>query len=350
MINFFKILSINIIIFIFGIIIIELLFGTWLKNSNYSNLLIPRQQTNIINSFPYDYNTLGIYSRDKNGFRANQYDLNKINILILGGSTTEEREVDDNAIWTKIFEKNLNKNYKVLNAGIGGQTSYGHRSMFNMWLNKHTDLNPDFIIVYLGINDALFFIESLSSKNKLYEGRFLNSSNRDTLVSVDFLQRSKQYFKNNSVFHSLYLIIKGNYISNKYKISYNSKPTIFNPYYQKAPLNIINNDKDITLNFINYYYYNLSKTLEYSKNYNANMILVTQVISKKHWLNNYLDKINSLTLNFCKINKIKCINLEDNNLKLKEGHFYDGIHTTPDGSKIIGEFIADKFNNIDYIH
>ena len=102
-----KILFINITVFIIGIIIIELCFGTWLKNSNYSNLLIPRQQTNIITSFPYESNTLGIYSRDKNGFRANKHDLDQINILILGGSTSEERDIDDNKIWTKIFEKKI---------------------------------------------------------------------------------------------------------------------------------------------------------------------------------------------------------------------------------------------------
>lgn len=346
MINFLKILFINVIIFFLGIFIIELFFGTWLKNSNYSDLLIPRQQTNIIKSFPYEYDALGIYSRDENGFRANQYKLNDIKILILGGSTTEEREVDDNKIWTKIFERNLNKEYKVINAGIGGQTSNGHRSMFNIWFSKHPDLNPDFIIIYLGINDALYFVESLNNKNILDKGRRLNSSNRDTLTNVNFSDRFVQYLKNNSIFHSVYLIIKGNIISSKYQFTYNSQPSIFNAYYGEAPINISNYDENISIIFTNYYYENLREILEYSKNYNAKLILVNQVISKSHWLNNYLNKINFLTLNFCKINKINCINLEDNNLKLNENNFYDGIHTTPEGSKIIGKFIADQFNKI----
>ena len=351
MINFFKILLINLAIFIFGIVIIELFFGTWLKNLNYSNLLIPRQQTNIISSFPYEQKTLGIYSRDKNGFRANKHDLDQINILILGGSTSEERDIDDNKIWTKIFEKKLNKKYKVLNAAIGGQTSYGHKKMFDMWFSKYNDLEPDFVIVYLGINDTLFFIESLNNKNTLYnEGRKLNASNRDTLIYINLFDRFIQYLKNNSIFHSVYLIIKGNIISNKYKISYNSKPSIFNAYYQEAPIHINNHNEDISTTFIDYYNKNLRKIVEYSKNYNATTIFVTQVISKNHWLNIYLNKINFLTMNFCQINKIRCINLEDSNLKLNQSHFYDGIHTTPDGSKVLGEFIADKFNNFDFIN
>ena len=350
MISFLKILIVNLAIFIFGIVIIELFFGTWLKNLNYSNLLIPRQQTNIISSFPYKHNTLGIYSRDKNGFRANQYSLNQIDILILGGSTTEERDVDDKKIWTKIFEKNLRKEYKVLNAGIGGQTSFGHSSMFNMWFSRHPDLNPDFIIIYLGINDALYFVESLNNKNILNKGRQLNSSNRDTLTSIGFIDRSIQYLKNNSIFHSVYLIIKGNMISKKYEISYNSNPNIFSAYHQEAPINNIKPGEKISNIFIDYYYKNLREISEHSKNYNAKTILVTQVISKNHWLYDYLNKINILTMSFCKTNKINCINLKDNKLKLKENHFYDGIHTTPDGSKLIGEFISDKFNRLDDLY
>ena len=139
-----KIFIINIFILILGIIILEIIFGNWLKNSNYGSLLIPKKQINIIKSFPYNSNEIGIYSRDKDGFRANEYELENIEILIIGGSTTEEREVDDNKIWTKIFEKNLNTNLKVLNAGIGGQTSYGHKLMFNLWFNKASVFGVNF--------------------------------------------------------------------------------------------------------------------------------------------------------------------------------------------------------------
>lgn len=343
MINFFKILLVNSAIFILGIIIIELFFGSWLKNSNYSSLLIPRQQTNIIDSFPYEEDTLGIYSRDKNGFRANQYNLNEIDILVLGGSTTEEREVDDNKIWTKIFEKNLKKKYKVLNAGIGGQTSYGHKLMFKMWFSRYPDLNPDFIIIYLGINDALYFVENLNNKNILDKGRQINSSNRDTLTNINFSDKLIQYVKNNSIFHTVYLIVKGNMISNKYKISYNTKPKIFSV---KSPINDSDPELNIPIVFTDYYNKNLREIVNHSKNYNSKLIFVTQVTSKSHWLNNYLNKINFLTMNFCKINKIKCINLDNNKLKLKDYYFYDGIHTTPDGSKIIGEFISNEFNRL----
>ena len=117
--KFFKIITINLIILFFGLIVIELFFGSWLKKNNFSNLLIHKQQTNLIDNFPYPSNNLGLFTRDNNGFRANKYKLDEIEILIMGGSTTEERDVDDNLIWTKIFEKNIFANKKTLNAGIG---------------------------------------------------------------------------------------------------------------------------------------------------------------------------------------------------------------------------------------
>ena len=216
-----------------------------MKNSNYGSLLIPKKQINVIKSFPYNSNEIGIYSRDKDGFRANKYELENIEILIIGGSTTEEREVDDNKIWTKIFEKNLNTNLKVLNAGIGGQTSYGHKLMFNLWFNKFENLSPKYIIVYLGINDALFLLENYRNNNFSFEGRNLNSSNRDTLQNILLKDRLIQNIKNNSALHTLYLIIRGNLISRKHKFGYNTSPTNFKPFRSEAPKNISINNKFI---------------------------------------------------------------------------------------------------------
>ena len=338
-----KIFIINIFILILGIIILEIIFGNWLKNSNYGSLLIPKKQINVIKSFPYNSNEIGIYSRDKDGFRANEYELENIEILIIGGSTTEEREVDDNKIWTKIFEKNLNTNLKVLNAGIGGQTSYGHKLMFNLWFNKFENLSPKYIIVYLGITDALFLLENYRNNNFSFEGRNLNLSNRDTLQNILLKDRLIQYIKNNSALHTLYLIIRGNLISRKHKFGYNTSPTNFKPFRSAAPKNISINNKFIN-EYKKYYYDNLKKINEFTDSYDSDLILVTQIVSDKHWLQDNLKIINKLTTNFCIIEEVYCIDLSKEAIKINNTEFYDGIHTTPKGSQIIGKYIADKFN------
>ena len=343
--NIFKILIINFFIFILGLFFIEIIFGSWFKKSNYGSLLIPKKQTNIIESFPYDAEEIGIYSRDKNGFRANEYELNDIEILILGGSTTEEREVDDKKIWTKVFEKNLNSNLKVLNAGIGGQTSYGHKSMFSLWFDKFEKLSPKYIILYVGINDALFLLENLNKNEIPDEGRNLNSSNRDTLININLNDRVVQYVKNNSALHTFYLVIKGNLISRKFKFNYNQKPKKFKPFIVKSPENLMLNNKTIKI-FENYYYNNLININNNANKYKSKLILVTQVISNEHWLKDYLSIINNFTNNFCKNKKILCIDLSNENLKINDNDFYDGIHTSPKASAIIGKAIANKFNEL----
>ena len=97
--------------------------------------------------------------------------------------------------------------------------------------------------------------------------------------------------------------------------------------------------------FREYYQKNLSGILKESQEYDSDLIFVTQSVSNKHWLASYLDILNNFTLDFCKIEKLTCFQVESDFLDLHDSYFYDGIHTTPEGSKLIGEFIAAKFND-----
>jgi len=342
--KFFKIITINLIILFFGLIFIELFFGSWFKENNFSNLLIHKKQTNLIDNFPYPSNNLGLFTKDNNGFRANKYKLDEIEILIIGGSTTEERDVDDNLIWTKIFEKNIFANKKTLNAGIGGQTSYGHKKMYDMWFSKLPQLKPKYIIIYLGINDALFLIENYDKKNNFNKGRILNNLNRDLLVNNKLLEKFVQYIKNNSAFHNLYLLIKGNIISRKLNINYNNNIKIFNQTYTFPPKENITIDRNDLNYFYKYYLKNIEDIIKINKNYNSKLFLVTQKIAEDHWLYSYLYTINSMTMEICNLKKIICFDLHNHILFDKKIDLYDGIHTTPLGSSKVGILIANFFN------
>ena len=341
-----KIVTINFLILFILLIITELIFGSWLYSSkNFKSLLIPKQKSDLLDSLPYEFSNIGKFTRDQYGFRANNYKLTDINILVLGGSTTEEREVDDNLIWTKVFEKNLNKNLKVLNAGIGGQTSYGHGMMYDLWFSKYKDLKPDYILVFLGINDTLNLIETLEKDEIDNTGRNLNNSNRDLLINLEIKHKFIQYIKNNSAIHTLFQIIKGNIISRKYNISYNNKPTEYKIYQEDKPFNLEDLNTNKIENFKKIYFNNLNKLISVSETYNSKLIFIDQIISKQHWLYPYLKQINKYTLEFCKNHNLFCINLSSKLNKFNNNFFYDGMHTTPEGSKIIGEMVADSFNN-----
>ena len=351
-----KIILTNILIFLFFLIPIEIIFGNWLKKDNLGNLLIPKYSRNIITNPPYEwpYNN-GIYSRDKYGFRANNQNLKEIDILVIGGSTTAERYVQDEFIWTKVLERNLQKyniDKKILNAGIGGQTSFGHIKMFDLWFSNLENLKPQIIIFYIGINDALFMNEHSQAHS---QGRIFNNINIDSLVPVKFHEKIVQNIKNNSALHLLYLIVRGNIISKKNQIGHN-----INLYNDKdITSSTVSKNKDLLKyyeqpryeyikEYLYYYKNNLKKLLKITNERNAKVIFVTQVVAKNNWLVDQLSVINKETISFCVKHNISCLDIEKYNIFEDKKDFFDTMHTTPFGSekvgKIIAKFIYEKVN------
>jgi hypothetical protein len=338
-----KIVTVNILFIFIILLIYELIYGNWFNSKNYGNLFLPLNKSLIIEKLPYQSNRPILYTTDKNGFRANKYDLNSIDILVVGGSTTEEKLIDDNYIWTKILEKKIN--LKILNAGIGGQTSFGHVKMFDIWFSRFDNLRPNYIFFYIGINDALFMIENVRS-NTLEEStisRIMNSVDRDNLVPINIVDKLFQYIKNNSGLIQLFRFLKGNYISYKYKINYNPTYTENNNSDSDFNLELTMQEKEKILLYKQYYLNNLDKLFIKTKKLNSNPIFITQTISSKHWLYTYLKEINSYTKMFCETKIVQCIYL-DEHISLADDDFYDGIHTNPNGSKKIGVFLSSYFN------
>ena len=332
----------NIFFVLIILLLFELIFGNWLNNKNLGNLYIPINKKKIIYELPYKSDYPILYTTDKNGFRANKHDLKSIELLIIGGSTTEEKLTDDNKIWTKILEKNSKK--IVLNAGIGGQTSFGHVKMFEIWFSKFDDLKPKYILFYIGINDALFMIEKIKSNNleKLTNGRIFNSINRDNLVHINYIDKFYQKFKNNSALYHLTNIIKGNYISYKYKINYGQTKFINTNSNKNEKLILSKNEIEMINIYGEKYIDNLNRLLDNSNIINSKPIFITQTISKDHWLYKYLLKINSFTKLFCKNKNLICIDLASE-INLNSNDFYDGIHTNPVGSEKIATFLTNFF-------
>ena len=144
----------------------------------------------------------------------------------------------------------------------------------------------------------------------------------------------------------MYLIIKGNLISRKYRINYNNEPKRFSVHYIDSPVKDININSYDFDNFYAYYEKNILDIININKIYDSKLILSTQKISSDHWLNPYLKVINSFTLKICKENNIICINLHENITFDDKVDLYDGIHTTPSGSEKVGETIAELFNKL----
>ena len=355
--KFFKIVSINFLIFSTLILIIESSLGSWFTSENYGSLIIPRSSLEIINSPKYDSSGKYLFSRDENGFRANDYKLSQIDILVIGGSTTEERDVGDQYIWTKIFEKEISKfyNYKVLNAGIGGQTSLGHSLIFDLWINKYDDLKPKYIFIFVGINDAVNLFD-INHNNKKIQNRVFQNEDKDKLINNNKFANFIKYTKNNSYFHAIYLNIRSKMLLNKFNFNYNKKNDIYDilkiglPNKSHVISKLDYKNKNL-INFKKLYQKNLSKILDQVYKKNAIPVFITQTIHDQDILYDYLEFINHLTIQFCENSNISCLKLNKNH-NITKSDYYDTFHTNPKGSFKIGVltgkmFIDEIKNNID---
>ena len=345
--NLIKIIFINFLILFIGIFIIELIFGNWFNNKNLSNLLLSIDKHRIISNLPYKSDKPALYTTDSNGFRANVHELSKIDILVVGGSTTEQKLVDDKLIWTQILEKNLvshDLSY-TLNAGIGGQTSFGHVKIFDLWLSRFEELNPKIIIFYIGINDALFMIENINDNIDYDKGRFMSNKNRDFLKIENTFENYFQFLKNNSAILLFFKMINGNLITLKYNFGYFKKPSFFETSVKTTDTIELKVDNKQMINYLKKYQNNLIELSKIAINLKAVPIFVTQNVSSNHWIKKYLSIINNETTNYCKSTKLTCFDLA-NELFLSDEDFYDGIHNNPTGSKKIADYLYKKIKNL----
>ena len=96
------------------------------------------------------------YRRDRFGFRGEYSHPSTIDILTLGGSTTDQRFLDDSRTWqsvmSAVFEE-TGEAVEIVNAGVDGQSTVGNLENFVHWFPAVPDLRPKYVLVYVGTND-----------------------------------------------------------------------------------------------------------------------------------------------------------------------------------------------------
>lgn len=117
---------VNGLVLVIGFVAVELTFGAWLNPNKLNRLNLVKSQT-----FQYDVSALyGTatplirYSRDRYGLRGD-YDDNpaRIELLTVGGSTTDQRFVSDGDTWQDVLQKQFaaaGTPVVVANAGVDG--------------------------------------------------------------------------------------------------------------------------------------------------------------------------------------------------------------------------------------
>ena len=165
-----KVGLINLIVFLFGVIGLELAYGRWLKVKTFVPNILSEQ--GISHDLSLLGRSWGLTQRipDKNG--AVFYSLtgnsgvdnrsSKCSTLVLGGSTSEERILNRNETWTYRLFRGLNNHHviqsmcpdgmNITNAAVNGHSIVANYFDIIYWISRFKR-SYSTAVVYQGIND-----------------------------------------------------------------------------------------------------------------------------------------------------------------------------------------------------
>ena len=220
--NIFKIFILNFSLLFILIIILELIFGNWLKDINWGNTFRSERLKEILYQVKFDdKNYKFTYKKNSIGFRGNEVDPKNLEVILIGGSTANERFTPlELTITGQINQKLINDslNLKIFNGGIDGQSTVGHIVNFKKWFPNISDFKPKVIIYYIGINERFYFDYDPNPLD-FYSGKFNTPHDFENLERNDSMSKFKDYIKNNSFIASKAKIIKFKYFNKKVRMS-----------------------------------------------------------------------------------------------------------------------------------
>ena len=332
------IILVNLLVFIFLIIFLELVLGNKIYVNKLNCGYLHCSANYFYKNNIYKGKKIINYKKDKYGFRGLRKKVNEIDILTVGGSTTDQRYLETEDTWPEKLEfiinsKNPNYDFDIVNAGIDGQSTYGHLWNFENWFKKIKNFKTKYIFFYIGIN------EYFSNTTNIYDHGY---------EYLNFSQKIKLWIReNNGLIYKTYNLVYRNFFPRD----------ILNVGHKERKINYKLANKKIEINDENIKQLNqrLNKLINLTKDLNAKPVFITQKSLRSKLIDgkvysiddiDYLSKekkISEIIINNCKKNKIFCIDL-NNKIKFSKNSFYDLVHSTPEGSNIIAEFIYNDFN------
>jgi hypothetical protein len=195
----FAIVGVNLSLLVIGLTAVELIFGNWVRADALNRL-------HLIRARAYDFSVRDLYAapfdsihytRDRFGLRGQFHHPHEIDILTVGGSTTDQRYIADGSTWQDVIQNAFAREGKevvVGNAGVDGQTTVGHLRDFEWWFPEVPGLAPEYILFYVGGND--FHVPSGGLGDRTVDG--------------GPMPELRERFANNSALCCLYRSLEGN--------------------------------------------------------------------------------------------------------------------------------------------
>lgn len=154
-----------------GIALLELLFG----GNRLNPLSIPvgvDLRLDVSDLYSSEEPTVR-YRRDRYGFRGKYTHPSTIDILTLGGSTADQRFLDESSTWQSVMAASFEEAgeaLEVVNAGVDGQSTVGNLANFFHWFPAIPELRPKYVLVYVGTNDLFLDGTGTSRFDQLERG------------------------------------------------------------------------------------------------------------------------------------------------------------------------------------
>ncbi|MCR6631426.1 MAG: GDSL-type esterase/lipase family protein [Magnetospirillum sp.] len=139
-------------------LITELAFGTWFSQDPLDALGLARDSAVTVSPAAlYSGAADFTYRRDHWGLRGAGTDPAQVTILTVGGTTTDQPTLPDEATWQAVMERELRAAGRpavVANAGLDGQATAGHLRAMAEWFPQVPGLKPRFILFSVGAEEA----------------------------------------------------------------------------------------------------------------------------------------------------------------------------------------------------
>lgn len=335
-----KALLINLALVLLVLVLAELVFGTWLSGPPWGTMNIPRlvnRQFDVANL--YEGGGVIHYRRDQWGLRGSYPALDRIDVLTLGGSTTDQRFIDDSQTWQELLRGRFaadGRAVSVVNAGIDGQSTIGHLAALQRWLPHVPGLKPRFVLAYVGVNDL--HVEG--------QGKF------DAMQSPSRWRAIKQGFENNSALVSLWRTAAGNVLARKAHVVHGSDQQVFRGPWREvaAPADTTPRER------LDAYEARVTALISAIRSFGAEAIIVSQsradyrvadgrVLGRVRAdgsvdAGSYATQtaFNQRAMDACRNATAICLDL-GGEVTFSDEDFYDWVHTTPMGNARIADYL-----------
>jgi len=344
-----RIVSINLGLIVAVFVGAEILFGNWLFGVNYGHLNIPR---NTLRHFDvsnlYEGGTIARYSRDDHGLRGSYEDVSSIDILTLGGSTTNQLYIDDGETWQSHLKEAFRKEGRdvtVVNAGVDGHSSVGHLAVFDKWFPNIATLQARYMLVYVGINDQ----------------HLEHQKHHDEMMSPEPGRRFRHWVMNNSVFYKWFRVARGHLRAKRAKLIHDDwhMPDKFT-WVKSQPVSSVWPKES---GAFSEYRKRLENLIKRIRAFGSKAILVTQSRAdfriRDGWVYGLADegghllsrdyeillRLNDITLDVCRSRKAICVDVAGN-VSFVDDDYYDLVHNTPKGTAKIGAYLYEQLKQL----